>query len=139
MVVSGLQTPRFYVLELVELAFSAYWLAFWFMPVATNVCLFALSHVIQCVSSLNAFYSSSSLLTVSPPLLSSLSSLSLLRIVSCDKLGELFNQTVIPLSHTPRKMAVTKHNFLAIIETDHNCYPASQEKEFRKGLGSVVS
>eukprot|EP01038_Epipyxis_sp_PR26KG_P011576 gene11576-15501_t len=46
-----------------------------------------------------------------------------LRIFTIDNLGELFNQTTIPLRYTPRKMCSVAHTKeLLIIETDHNEY-----------------
>ena len=43
--------------------------------------------------------------------------------MSLPKLGETFNQTIIPLTMTPRKMAV--HGLaktLCVIQADHNAY-----------------
>lgn len=47
-----------------------------------------------------------------------------LRIITLERLGEMFNQTETPLRYTPRKFVVhPMTNSLVIIETDHNTYP----------------
>lgn len=49
-----------------------------------------------------------------------------LRIITLEKLGEMFNQVQTPLRYTPRRFVVhpaTSH--MVIIETDHNSYPLS--------------
>jgi splicing factor 3B subunit 3 len=54
-----------------------------------------------------------------------------LRIISLDKLGELFNQTSFPLRYTPRKAVVDPiKNRLVIIEADHNSYGEKEKAEF---------
>ena len=46
-----------------------------------------------------------------------------LRILAVDNLGSMFNQTVIPLRYTPRKMCrMPGTRALAIVESDHNEY-----------------
>lgn len=58
-----------------------------------------------------------------------------LRIVTLERLGELFNQTVVPLRYTPRKLVVHEDtNNLIIIETDHNSYSYKVKKELLKTL-----
>jgi len=53
-----------------------------------------------------------------------------LRIVMLEKLGELFNQTVVPLRYTPRKLLVhDESSNLVIIESDHNSYSYKVKKE----------
>jgi splicing factor 3B subunit 3 len=60
---------------------------------------------------------------------------SFLRIVTIDRLGVLFNQTVLPLKYTPRRMAVHPiSQLMAIVETDHNAYNESQKAELREAM-----
>ena len=55
-----------------------------------------------------------------------------LRIFYFERLGELFNQTTIPLRYTPRKMVFhPETNNIIIIESDHNSY-SKREKEMIK-------
>jgi len=75
-----------------------------------------------------------------------------LRIVSCDRLGEIFNQTVMPLSYTPRRFvplpspllapeqALHQENeaiMLAILEADHNAYNEETKREIRAALKKI--
>eukprot|EP00343_Euplotes_focardii_P010237 CAMPEP_0205827222 /NCGR_PEP_ID=MMETSP0206-20130828/31278_1 /ASSEMBLY_ACC=CAM_ASM_000279 /TAXON_ID=36767 /ORGANISM="Euplotes focardii, Strain TN1" /LENGTH=178 /DNA_ID=CAMNT_0053127915 /DNA_START=137 /DNA_END=669 /DNA_ORIENTATION=+ len=58
-----------------------------------------------------------------------------LRIVILEKLGELFNQTVLPLRYTPRKLISNPMNkHLIVIESDHNAYPHKIKLELLKTL-----
>jgi len=58
-----------------------------------------------------------------------------LRIVTLERLGELFNQTVVPLRYTPRKMLIHEEtNNLIIIESDHNSYSYKVKKELQATL-----
>lgn len=58
-----------------------------------------------------------------------------LRIVTLERLGELFNQTVVPLRYTPRKLLVHEEtNNLVIIESDHNSYSYKIKKELQATL-----
>lgn len=58
-----------------------------------------------------------------------------LRIVTVERLGELFNQTVIPLRYTPRKMLVhPDHKNILVLETDHNAYSFKVKKELQATL-----
>ena len=58
-----------------------------------------------------------------------------LRIVTFDKLGELFNQTVAPLRYTPRKMAVLQgKNHLVLLETDHNMFSLEQREANKRNI-----
>jgi splicing factor 3B subunit 3 len=55
-----------------------------------------------------------------------------LRIFYFERLGEIFNQTTIPLRYTPRKMVFhPETNNIVIIESDHNSY-SKREKEMIK-------
>lgn len=50
-----------------------------------------------------------------------------LRFISIENLGELFNQTVIPLKYTPKRFAVFKNGQqVVVIETDINEYAESE-------------
>ena len=61
-----------------------------------------------------------------------------LRIITLDKIGELFNQTILPLKNTPRKLLVHPvSQQLVIIETDHNAYTEKQKQELRKAMSEV--
>lgn len=52
-----------------------------------------------------------------------------LRIFSVERYGEIFNQTVIPLRYTPRKMVIHPDtNNIIIIESDQNVY-SKREKD----------
>lgn len=57
------------------------------------------------------------------------------RIISPERLGEIFHQEMIPLRYTPRKMLFhpTTGN-LIIIESDHNTYPALIQGGLRQRL-----
>lgn len=58
-----------------------------------------------------------------------------LRIVTLERLGELFNQTVVPLRYTPRKLLIHEEtNNLLIIESDHNAYAYKVKKELQATL-----
>merc|ERR1712127_712801 len=58
-----------------------------------------------------------------------------LRIVMLEKLGELFNQTVVPLRYTPRKLMIHEESSnLVIIESDHNSYSHKVRKELQATL-----
>jgi splicing factor 3B subunit 3 len=55
-----------------------------------------------------------------------------LRILVPERLGDMFNQTVIPLRYTPRQSAIHPiSKYFITIETDYNAYP-EREKEKRK-------
>ncbi|KAG0241008.1 pre-mRNA-splicing factor rse1 [Actinomortierella wolfii] len=56
-----------------------------------------------------------------------------LRIFTVEKFGNVFNETPIQLTYTPRRFAVNPvHNTLAIIETDHGVYSTEEEKKLLK-------
>lgn len=59
-------------------------------------------------------------------------------IVTLERLGEDFNQTVLPLRYTPRKMVVNPlNNHLIVIETDHNAYNQHELKELQASLDTA--
>merc|ERR1719240_1778271 len=73
-----------------------------------------------------------------------------LRIISCERLGELFNQTVMPLSYTPRRfvplppatLPTSGHGagdpiMLAVLEADHNAYNEETKREIRAALKKI--
>jgi splicing factor 3B subunit 3 len=73
-----------------------------------------------------------------------------LRIISCERLGELFNQTVMPLSYTPRRfvplppatLPTAGHGagdpiMLAVLEADHNAYNEETKREIRAALKKI--
>lgn len=55
-----------------------------------------------------------------------------LRIFMVEKLGEVFNSSVVPLRYTPRKMEINPDKkFLVILESEHNSFPQEQREKFR--------
>ncbi|CAE7661655.1 Sf3b3, partial [Symbiodinium microadriaticum] len=73
-----------------------------------------------------------------------------LRILACERLGELFNQTVMNLSYTPRRFVplppavlpppgqpTTDPIMLAILEADHNAYNEETKREIRAALKKI--
>lgn len=62
-------------------------------------------------------------------------SASSLRIVTLERLGSMFNQSVLALKNTPRRMAVHPvTNQIVLIETDHNAYTEKQKIELRQTM-----
>ncbi|VDM41328.1 unnamed protein product [Toxocara canis] len=62
-----------------------------------------------------------------------------LRILSLEKLGAVFNQTVHALDYTPRRMIIHKTSGnLIIIETDHAAFTAIGKQERRKQLANEL-
>jgi len=62
-----------------------------------------------------------------------------LRIITVEKLGDMFNQTSIPLLHTPRRFIVHPvTNHLVIIETDHNASSAKDKLTRQAEAGTVI-
>eukprot|EP00301_Raphidiophrys_heterophryoidea_P027109 c9493_g1_i1.p1 GENE.c9493_g1_i1~~c9493_g1_i1.p1 ORF type:complete len:1229 (+),score=405.94 c9493_g1_i1:73-3759(+) len=58
-----------------------------------------------------------------------------LRIFMVEKLGDSFNQLVVPLSHTPRKSLVhPDYKTLLVLESDHRALPSAQLKEQEDAL-----
>ena len=75
-----------------------------------------------------------------------------LRIISCDRLGEVFNQSSMQLSYTPRKMVplppplmapgaalaqTDQAIMLALLESDHNAYNEETKREIRHALKKI--
>jgi len=53
-----------------------------------------------------------------------------LRILTTDRLGELFNQQIIPVRYTPRKWAIhPQTNYMITIETDNNALTLKEEEK----------
>jgi hypothetical protein len=62
------------------------------------------------------------------------------RIVATERLGELFNQTQIPLRYTPRKCVVHPiTNHLIVIEADHNAYSHKENLEIAEALKQLTA
>jgi splicing factor 3B subunit 3 len=58
-----------------------------------------------------------------------------LRIIAPQRYGELFNQTVVPLSYSPRKMVVHEDSKnLIIIESDNRAYCQRERLERKQEL-----
>ena len=58
-----------------------------------------------------------------------------LRVLTVDRLGELFNATSVPLRYTPRRMAVVPGSGqLLIIESDHNEYSEAERTASAAGI-----
>ncbi|MQL70779.1 hypothetical protein Taro_003148 [Colocasia esculenta] len=56
-----------------------------------------------------------------------------LRVFTIERLGETFNETVIPLRYTPRKFVlVPKKKHLVIIESDQGAFTAQEREEYKK-------
>ncbi|KAI4351142.1 hypothetical protein L6164_005525 [Bauhinia variegata] len=56
-----------------------------------------------------------------------------LRIFTIERLGETFNETVIPLRYTPRKFVLQpKRKLLVIIESDQGAFTADEREEEKK-------
>ncbi|PKA61181.1 DNA damage-binding protein 1b [Apostasia shenzhenica] len=56
-----------------------------------------------------------------------------LRIFTIERLGETFNETVIPLRYTPRKFVLQpKRKFLIILESDQGAFTAEEREAARK-------
>ena len=59
-----------------------------------------------------------------------------LRILTIERLGQLFNQQQIPLRYTPRRMVVhPQTNQLLVIESDHNEFNAEEKEQIKQALG----
>ncbi|PRQ45551.1 putative transcription factor WD40-like family [Rosa chinensis] len=58
---------------------------------------------------------------------------SALRVFTIERLGETFNETVIPLRYTPRKFVVqVKRKLLVIIESDQGAFTAEEREAAKK-------
>lgn len=56
-----------------------------------------------------------------------------LRIFTIERLGETFNETIIPLRYTPRKFVLhPKKKYLVIIESDQGAFTAEEREAARK-------
>lgn len=61
---------------------------------------------------------------------------STLRVFTVERLGQLFNQTVVPLRYTPRKLEINPgNNHLIILESDQNSYSEKNKQVVRRELG----
>ncbi|KAF9434587.1 Splicing factor 3B subunit 3 [Entomortierella beljakovae] len=61
-----------------------------------------------------------------------------LKIFTIEKFGQVFNESAIPLTYTPRRFAVNPvHKSIAIIETDHQTYSTSEKKKKLEELGEM--
>lgn len=61
-----------------------------------------------------------------------------LRIISMENLGEMFNQTSMPLQYTPRKMCrIPNTKQLVVIESDHNEFNEIEKAELLKAKASA--
>ncbi|KAF9116628.1 Splicing factor 3B subunit 3 [Mortierella sp. AM989] len=59
-----------------------------------------------------------------------------LKIFTIEKFGQVFNETTIPLTYTPRRFVVNPvHKSIAIIETDHQTCSASEKKKKLEEFG----
>ncbi|VDK56295.1 unnamed protein product [Anisakis simplex] len=62
-----------------------------------------------------------------------------LRILSLEKLGAVFNETVHPLKYTPRRMLIHKASGnLIVIETDHAAFTENGKQQRRKQLANEL-
>lgn len=61
--------------------------------------------------------------------------LNTLRIISVERLGETFNQTQIPLLHTPRRFIIhPSSKYLISLETDYNSCLSSEKIQLKSNL-----
>ncbi|KAG0214840.1 CPSF A subunit region-domain-containing protein [Mortierella sp. GBAus27b] len=59
-----------------------------------------------------------------------------LKIFTIEKFGQVFNETAVPLTYTPRRFVVNPvHKSIAIIETDHQTYSSLAKKKKLGELG----
>ncbi|KAG0304071.1 Splicing factor 3B subunit 3 [Linnemannia gamsii] len=59
-----------------------------------------------------------------------------LKIFTIERFGQVFNETPIPLTYTPRRFVVNPvHKSIAIIESDYQTYSSSEKKKKLKELG----
>ncbi|KAI1313025.1 Splicing factor 3B subunit 3 [Mortierella claussenii] len=62
-----------------------------------------------------------------------------LKIFTIEKFGQVFNETAVPLTYTPRRFVVNPiHKTIAIIETDHQTYSVQEKKKKLEELGFVM-
>lgn len=63
-----------------------------------------------------------------------------LKIFSVERLGEIFNQTIIPLRYTPRRMVVhPETNNIVIIEADQNVLSKREKDIFKKEISDKTT
>lgn len=63
-----------------------------------------------------------------------------LKIFSIERLGEVFNQTIVPLRYTPRKMIIhPENNNIITIETDQNVYPKAEKELIKKEISEKTN
>eukprot|EP00494_Astrolonche_serrata_P006858 UN06883 len=63
-----------------------------------------------------------------------------LRIITLEKLGEMFNQTVYPLRYTPRQMLVNPiTQSLIICEADHGAYPLAEKEAIQQHIQDALN
>jgi splicing factor 3B subunit 3 len=62
-----------------------------------------------------------------------------LRIISVEKLGDLFNQQSLKLTYTPRRVVTHPNtNYLIAIETDHNEHPEPVRQEIKAAVDNTI-
>ena len=60
-------------------------------------------------------------------------------IITLEKLGEMFEQTVYPLRYTPRQMLVNPvSQTLIICEADHNAYPLAEKEAIQEHIQEAL-
>ncbi|KAK3816054.1 MAG: splicing factor 3B subunit 3 [Benniella sp.] len=58
------------------------------------------------------------------------------KVFTIEKFGQVFNETAVPLTYTPRRFVVNPvHKSIAIIETDHQTFSPSAKKKKLEKLG----
>jgi splicing factor 3B subunit 3 len=62
-----------------------------------------------------------------------------LRIITIEKLDEIFNQTIYPLRYTPRQMLINPiTQSLIICEADHNSYPLVEKEAIQQHIEEAL-
>ncbi|ORZ13418.1 CPSF A subunit region-domain-containing protein [Lobosporangium transversale] len=62
-----------------------------------------------------------------------------LKIFTIEKFGQVFNETAIQLTYTPRRFVVNPvHKTIAVIETDHQTYSTLEKKKRLEELGFAM-
>jgi len=57
-----------------------------------------------------------------------------LKIITPEKLGEIFNQKIYPLRYSPRKMLIHPLHTLIILESSHHAYNENEKKALKEKL-----
>lgn len=58
-----------------------------------------------------------------------------LKIITPERLGELFNQTTLPLRYTPRKMTIhPETHYLVVVESSHRTFCEREKNEIKKQI-----